>query len=712
MKNILLKIIAVVVISTVLSLSYLFLPTIFISLDNRLKDFMFNIRGEIPQSGDVVIVDIDEKSIEKYGQWPWSRDIISTLIDKLTQHQAGIIGLDIVFAEEDRSSPHKILERFPEINQTLPNNDKILANSFLNSPVIGGYIFILDKNDNKVLKEAPMLPAIFVEKGLIYNETIIKAKNVIPNIPLLQDTLYSSGFFNNLPDENGMIRKVPLIMKYDNSIYTSLPLEMVRVYSGINRVDIIGDEFGVKDIALGDYKIPIDSFGRLFVNFRGAKKHFKYISVVDIIEDRVDTEDIQNKFILIGTSLLGLHDLRAIAYDSSIAGVEIHANIIDNLLQGDFLSTPINSVIYNNLIIWSIVILLMLSLNYIRSWLVLPFSIVLLYGLSYIFFILLFDYGLVLNILFPLLAFILTLIASIGIDYTIEHKHKEEAKKMLGKKVSNSVMNYLLKHTDEDLVASREVEATIFFSDIVGFTSISEKIGSPDRLIKMLNHYITPMVDDIIINKGTIDKFIGDAIMAYWNAPLKIKNHADMALKSAIAQIEMLEKINSVITIEYDITIDIGIGLHTGLVTAGDMGSKGRSDYTIIGDNVNLASRLEGLTRNYGVHILISSATYKSLKEDYNIRPIDIVEVKGKSKPVEIYQVICNTINITENESNLYSKALSLFRNGEVEEAQTEFKTLLDSYPSKLYQGYYNRCQDFIDHPQKEFTPILKMMTK
>ena len=169
---------------------------------------------------------------------------------------------------------------------------------------------------------------------------------------------------------------------------------------------------------------------------------------------------------------------------------------------------------------------------------------------------------------------------------------------MLGKKVSPAVMNYLLEHSDEDLVASKEIEATIFFSDIRGFTSISEKIGSPDKLIHLLNRYMTPMVENVVNNHGTIDKFIGDAIMAYWNAPIEVKEHADVAIKSAIEQIEMLDNINSTIEPEYDVKIAIGIGIHTGLVTAGDMGALGRSDYTIIGDNVNLASRLEGLTNS------------------------------------------------------------------------------------------------------------------
>ena len=212
--------------------------------------------------------------------------------------------------------------------------------------------------------------------------------------------------------------------------------------------------------------------------------------------------------------------------------------------------------------------------------------------------------------------------------------------------------------------------------------------------------------------KGTIDKFIGDAIMAYWNAPIEIPNHADKALKSAVAQIEMLVDINKEITPEYDVTINIGIGLHTGRVTAGDMGSYGRSDYTIIGDNVNLASRLEGLTKQYGAQILISSATKSKLKESYKIRPIDLVEVKGKNKAVEIFEVLCKNKDISNNEIEIYTKAIEYFRDAHIKTAYNIFIQLEEDNPSILYKFYIKRCKQFLDNSSLKFTPILKMTTK
>ncbi|MCW9026216.1 MAG: adenylate/guanylate cyclase domain-containing protein, partial [Thiovulaceae bacterium] len=591
MKNFLIKTALAFSLSALLTWLYLFTPSAFYSLDNRLRDFMFVMRGEIPHSNNIVIIDIDEKSLKKYGQWPWNRELISNLLYDLSDAGVGIVGLDIVFSEEDRSSPHKF-QHFLKTNKNLPNYDKTLAYALSQTPVIGGYTFSFDETKEK---NTPIIPAVFVKKGLTKDSYLFKPKGIVLNIPIIQDALYSAGFFNNIPDEGGMIRSVPLVMEYDDVLYPSLALEMLRVYSGVNRVDVVGDDSGVEYIKFGDFKIPTDHTGRLVANFRGGGKTFKYISAADVMSGDFNATDIQNKFALVGTSALALFDLRSNAYDSAMAGVEIHANVIDNILQGDYLRKPSDAVAVNIIMIWLIVFVFILIFSLIGSWLIIPAAIASILVLYQLLFMILFDYGYVLSLLFPLLAFVSTLIASVGLDYILESRQKDLVKRMLGKKVSPAVMEYLLEHSTEELVASKEVEASIFFSDIRGFTTISEKIGSPDKLIHMLNNYMTPMVDNVVNHHGTIDKFIGDAIMAYWNAPVPVKNHPDEAVKSAVEQINMLVEVNEKVTPIYDVVIEIGIGIHTGVVTAGDMGSEGRSDYTIIGDNVNLASRMEGL---------------------------------------------------------------------------------------------------------------------
>ncbi|QSZ42757.1 CHASE2 domain-containing protein [Sulfurimonas aquatica] len=708
MKIYIYKILIAILLAISLSLAYLYMPQSFFSLDNRLRDFLFIIRGELPKNNQVVIVDIDEKALKEHGQWPWQRDLVSELLYNLSDAGAGIIGLDIVFAEEDRTSPHRFKKKFPELSDELENYDEILAATLSQTPVIGGFIFTFDENDEE---NTPMIPAIFLEKGMT-KDTILQPKGIVLNIETLQDAMYSSGFFNNTPDEGGMIRSIPLLMKYDGVLYPSLVLEMIRIYSGVTKVEVFGDDAGASNVVFGEYNVPLDKVGRLSVNFRGKGKYFKHVSAADILSGDFNSTDIENKFVIIGTSAVGLFDLRSIPFDSAIAGVEVHANAIDNILQGDFLRKPAEIVVYDLMIIWGTIFLFTILFAIIRSWFIIPIAVVSIYGFYELYYWLLFGEGILINILFPLMAYSLTLVVSVGIDYIVVSGQKEEVKRVLGKKVSPEVMDYLLKHSSDELTKSKEVEVSILFSDIRSFTAISEKVGSPDKLIKMLNEYMTPMVDNIVEHKGTIDKFIGDAVMAYWNAPVKVENHADKAVQSAIEQIEKLQEINTFIKPKYDVEIMIGIGIHTGNVTAGDMGSVGRSDYTIIGDNVNLASRLEGLTKLYNAQILISNATFQELVGEYRIRPIDFVEVKGRHKVVEIYEVLCSNKLIPDEELDLYAKALKLFRSAELNKAYDIFLRLENENPSKLYEFYIARCLDYIENPNKEFSPVFKMRRK
>ncbi len=709
MKNTFVKTGIALGLSLFFSWVYLFTPQAYYSLDNKLRDFMFIIRGELPKSDRVVIVDIDNTSLKAIGQWPWSRDKIATLIENLTKAEAGIIGLDMVFAEPDRTSPHLLQEQFPQLTQNLPNNDAILAQTFASAPVVGGYVFTPEKTHESL---TPLIPAVFIQRGLKDSHYFLEPSGIITNIPVLQTALYSSGFFNTYPDEDGVIRSTPLIQRYKNDIYPSLAFEMLRIYSGANQVEISGDDNGISHIQFGTFEVPTDHTGAFLINFRGPKKHFAYVSASDILSGHFDPEKIKNRFVLVGTSALGLLDLRATPYDSTSPGVEIHANIIDNILEGDFITRPFVARLYDLAIIWVLVFGLMLIFSLLNSILIIPFSVVLLGLILYGFYTLLFDYGIVLTLIAPILAFISTLIFSLGFDYFITSRHKEQARRILGKKVSPSVMNHLLAHSSEDLVASKEVEATVFFSDIRSFTDISEKIGSPTKLITLLNNYMTPMVDTIINHKGTIDKFIGDAIMAYWNAPIEVKHHPDMAVATAIEQINLLDKINQELRESYEVTIHIGIGIHTGVVTAGDMGSQGRSDYTVIGDNVNIASRLEGLTKIYHAQILISKATYEQLTHTYTVRPIDIVELKGKRKSIEIFEVICDNKAVTKEELNKYEEAIALYRQAKLFDALSLFTQLRQDYTDPLYALYETRCQAFIHDPKDKFSPITKMHTK
>lgn len=704
MSNFFTKYSIVTIFALFLSWTYLYTPQTFFALNTHISDYFFSLRGDLPKGENIVVIDIDESSLEEYGQWPWSRSRVADLINKLNEAEAGIIGLDIVFAEADKTSPHTIADKLKMDVEDLENYDKILAKTLRTTPTVGGYFFRFDKNNQS---RVPMIPAVFFEKGLQGNRSILEPKSVVLNIDMLQESFYSSGFFNNIPDSDGMIRSVPLIMRYEGIVYPSLILEMLRIYSETSHVEIIGDDIGVDKIKFGNFTIPTDHSGRLNVNFRGGSKHFKYISAKDILESNFNSKDIAGKFILVGTSAIALSDLRAIPLDGVIPGVEVLANVLDNILVGDFIYKPFNLVLYDLFIIWFIIFFFSFFISRLDSWLILPIIILSSLFLFNLFFYLLFDLGIIVNLLFPFLAFIGTVILIVSMDYLSTSRQKEHIQRTFEKKVSKAVMDDLIENKDNKVLEAHEREVAVFFSDIRGFTTIAEDLNSSQKLVALLNRYITPMVDVISKQEGTIDKFIGDSIMAYWNAPNYVDNYADKAVRSALKQFQVLKELNHDLHIEFGIKLKIGIGIHTGLVTVGEIGSLDRSDYTIIGDNVNLTSRLEGLNKFYDTSIIITEDTKKLLKESYLTRPLDIVRVRGKQKAVEIFEVIpYQRDKKLDDELESYVQVLKLYRNGNIQEAYEKFKVLENTYKRKLYSIYLSRCEEYIAHPDKKFDSV------
>ena len=628
---------------------------------------------------------------------------------------AGIIGLDIIFSESDKSSPSSIAKKIGIDKNELEDYDKILADVIAQTPSIGGYFFDMDNQTQDDIFLA--LKGTFIEinsnKDSSTNKNsaqILNAKGVHTNIEILQDSFYSVGFLNNTQDSAGVIRRVPLMIKYQNILYPSLALEMVRIFQQTDVVKLHNEAYDRDKIEVGKLNIITDENARLIVNFRGPAHHFPYISASDILHNDVNISDIEGKFILIGTSAVGLSDLKATPYDSLMPGVEIHANVIDNILQDDFLQIPEGSVALNIFIFLGIIILGLILFTFLRVQYSLISFITLSFLLYYFLYYMLFEKYIVLNILFSYLSLILIYLSSTIINFAFITKAQEDIKKVFAKKVSKAVMDDLVNHSDQALLKPRDEVVSIFFSDIRGFTSISEKIGNPHSLIELLNIYMTPMVKEIDSSGGTIDKFIGDAIMAYWNAPLKVKNHADKALKSAINQIKILKTVNKTLEEKYNLNLDIGIGINTGQVTIGDMGSEGRSDYTIIGDQVNLASRLESLNKLYGSNIIISKFTKDELINNYFIRPLDFVKVKGKNQAVEIFEVFTFK-SLSTDQIPKYRYALNLYRHREFNKARILFQKLNAQNKSTLYQLYIDRCEKYIKSPNN-FSIVETMTTK
>ncbi len=732
----------IAIVSIALSLLYSYIPKTLESFDNRLRDYMFILRGEEPDSKNVVIIDLDDKSLKKVGQWPWSRDVVSDMLVNLTNAGIGLIAFDVVFAEEDRSNPIKLVKKLNlSTDQEVPDYDYMFAATVSQTPTILGYQFQLTK-DKYMETKAPQIPAIFIEKNRteFNKDMVIKAHGTILNIPLIQDNAYSSGFFNNVPDESGVVRSVPLIIRYDEQLYPSLALEIIRTISDKRKVYVNYDDNGVSNITIGDYNIPTDRYGRSIVNFRGGERSFKYISAADILDNSFEPKDIQGKIAIVGTSAAGLLDLRATPFESIYPGVEVHANVVDNILTQTYIHKPswVDGLNIIHIVLLAFLIILLVA------YLPLSIAITLVFTLfaadMYLVYNTLFHNGLILNILFPILTIVLSTITAMTLNYFLEIRQSQAIKGKFASKVSKEVMESLLANPDEDGFAAMSKEITVFFSDVRGFTNISEAMPSASVLIEFLNEYMDPMTDIIINQKGTVDKFIGDAIMAYWNAPGDVPDHADRALVATMEQLHLLDDLNKQIKADprfIDVVqmserngvepIDIGIGLNTGIAVAGEMGSTQRSDYTVIGDPINLGARLESLCKYYNSKCNISNFTKEKLTGKYIFRFLDLVTVKGKSEPIEIWQVVDYDRDESlhklyhvsrarlDEELKLYHHAIELYKAAKFSEALEIFKNINsweDKTNQSVYKIYIERCEHYIEEPPKDFNGVFKHTSK
>ncbi|MEA3497469.1 MAG: adenylate/guanylate cyclase domain-containing protein, partial [Campylobacterota bacterium] len=659
------------------------------SLDNQIRDYMFISRGELStKDSSVVIIDIDEKSLNQLGQWPWSRDKVSQILKNLSLANIGAIGLDIVFAELDNSSPATIFKKYNITNIKAPDFDEELNYMVKNTPTILGYSFELT-TQKFTKQESINIPAIIVEKNKKQlNEFLITAKGTILNHDKLQKSAYSSGFFNVIADTSGVIRKVPLVIRYKEQIFPSLALEIIRASMGIKAIVVNYSNLGIESIQIGEFKIPTDRHGRLVVNYRGYNHTFKYFSAIDIYNGNFNKNDIAGKVALIGTTATGLSDLRSIPFEPVFPGVEVHANVIDNIINGDFITLP-SWIDGANLFLILITIVMTFTLITFSPLWINPFILFLLSTSILLFaYYILFQQGVIINSFLMLLALFLSVLVATFMDYIFEIKKEQEIKNKFASKVSKEVMEKLIA-IEGDSFNPINKEITVFFSNIRNFSYISESSPNATILINFLNEYVEPMSKIIIKNKGTIDKFIGDSIMAYWNAPADIEGHATKAVDTALEQLyeikdinkrlitnKKFEKIVNMCAYKNIAPLEIGIGINTGDAVIGEMGSLLRSDYTIIGDNVNLGFKLESLCKYYGSKCNISNFTKWQLEDKYIFRYLDLITVKGHSKPLQVWEVIDfdnasieNNLYQTsrenlDNELALYHRGLNLYQDG------------------------------------------------
>lgn len=643
--------------------SFLFLFNVFFSWREGMTDRLFlSEKPTVP----IVIIAIDDKSLQEIGRWPWDRQVHSELLEKLKKYDPLAVGYDVNFSEKSN----------------IQSDEKLAAS--------------IKKMGNVLLP---------VEATIASLDEKIIAKSFLFPINSLKKEAWGVGTTNTPIDQDGISRRTPIVIhSEDEEKILSLETMIVSCWSKEKNNEL----FSAK-------KIPLDKNGMMRINYVGKPGTFQSISAVKIINGEVEIEKIKNKIILIGATAPDLHDeyMTPVSKGRPMSGVEIIANKIYTVISENFLISlpPYIQVII--LFLLSIIIsYLVFHLEIIRSS-VLTALLTLGY---FVIALIAFDHGIIFDLFYPLVVIFFTYLVATIFQYLREAKEKKYIRHVFSRYVSKEIIDELLNDPRKVELGGEKRKVTIMFSDIRGFTTISEKL-SAEELTKLINEYLTAMTDIIMNSRGVVDKYIGDAVMAFWGAPIKDPKQATIACKSALEMIEVLKEKNDQWGRRFDVELKIGIGVNTGEAVVGNMGSKKRFDYTLMGDNVNLASRLEGLTKQYGVDILTTESTFQEAKNKIVFRNLDTVAVKGKTEGTKIYEPIIRKKDCDEKIEKLiidFEKAIKFYRSQKWTEAIRLFKVIEKENPKDgPTKIYLERCKYFKKNPpERNWDGIYRAETK
>jgi adenylate cyclase len=685
-------------------------------LVDRLEAIVYDTRLALtmPRTVDprIVILDIDEKSlVEKEkggeGRWPWPRDRLATLLDKLFDHyKIAIVGFDIVFAERDESSGLKVLQQLAQkelkevtgfqatLKQLQPQlaYDEIFAAHIANRPVVLGYAFthfVGESGKKGVLPPPALPPGTFAGKNINF----ASYPGYTSNLAELQKAAASAGHFSLDPDPDGILRRVPMLAEFDGAYYEPLSLAIVRMILGGQNIlpgypsDKIWSRnySGLEWFEVGPLRIPVDELVTSLIPYRGKHGSFNYISAVDVLNERVDTAMLQGKIVLVGTSAPGLLDLRATPVQEVYPGVEVHANMISGMLDRNIKQKPpyvVGAEFVSLLIAGLAMALLLPLLNPLKSLLV---TVAVLLGVLFINLLVFHVGNLVLPLASGLLLISLLFALNMTYGYFVETRGKRQITGLFGQYVPPELVDEMARNPESFSMEGESREMTVLFTDVRGFTTISEGLD-PKQLSQLMNEFLTPLTEVIYKHRGTVDKFMGDCIMAFWGAPLADPAHARNGILAGLEMHEILQKLKPEFQSRGWPEIRIGVGLNTGRMSVGNMGSKLRTAYTVMGDAVNLASRLEGITKDYGADIIVGEGT-KNAVPDVVFRELDRVRVKGKDEAVAIFEPFGMQGKVDKprlEEIKLYTQFLRLYRAQDWDQAELQLFNLQKQVPGNL----------------------------
>ncbi|MBI5639091.1 MAG: adenylate/guanylate cyclase domain-containing protein [Nitrospirae bacterium] len=603
-------------------------------IESKTFDFRLRFRNLVkpqPTLEDIVIVTVDEKSIKEIGRWPWRRDVMAGLINEISEHKPKVIGIDIMFTEEEsKERDDKLAAAFQKAGNV------VLATPFFVPKGQKKNIAAVDIPD--FLWDAAFMQ-VKSQEGINWKENAIKAESVNPPLEKFSKVT-TLGHVYTLPDMDGVTRWEILSLNYGDDCFPAFALQIARIALGLEMNNMV--LYGGAGVKLGERFIKTDLSGRVLINYVGKEHSFHYESASDVIKGKVPPEHFKDKIVFIGTSALATYDQKTTPFSANMPGVEKNATVVQNIIKQDFL-IPSPGVMELVVIIFTGIALGLILPRFksIASSVIAIGTIIIYVFLSYY---LLIYRGLWINLLYPVANMFSIFAVQTVIRFFSEEKKAREIRKMFSSYVSPKIVKELIDNPDKAKLGGERKVVTVLFSDVIGFTSLSER-RQPEEVVSLLNEYLQEMTEIIFKWDGTLDKFVGDEIMAFWGAPLDQPKHAELAIRCAINMSDRLNELHEQWRQRGKDILDCGIGINTGEVLIGNIGAQGKKmDYTLIGDHVNLAARVEKLTRQYNTRILITENTFQGIEPviraglfgHYELSELETVKVKGKEQGIKL----------------------------------------------------------------------------
>lgn len=692
---------------------------------DAIEDLLYDTRVRLtaPRGIDdrIVIVAIDEASLERHGHWPFTRDKFAQLMYNLWDYGAAVVAFDVLFAERDESADIDMLralaagkgdrnfrQRLDEL-EPLIDRDALFAEAIAAGPTVLGFYF---ETAPEVAFQIGQLPyeAFELHESMMESTYLPRAEGYTAPLPVLMDAAWSAGFISNpLIDVDGVVRRAPLLHEYNLKVYESLSLATAATY--LNDITLpvfvdtsawMGDYPPLEGLELAETPIPIDPQGAVLVPYRGPAGSFPYVSIGDVISGTVEHPSmLEGRVAIIGGTAPGMRDLRTTPFGSVYPGVEIHANLIAGIIDGNFRWEPAYTAAAELLTVIAFGVLTALLLPALSPLMSTLITGAIMMGAVMVNFYIWEAKLHVLPLAMTLLTLLLVYAVNMLFGYLFETRARSHMDSLFGQYVPPDLVKAMSRDPQHYSLASERRELSVLFTDIRGFTTISERMD-PDELSELMDDYLTPMTQIVHETQGTIDKYIGDAVMAFWGAPAHLPNHAAMAVRAGLCMLDALDELNVEFREKGWPEVSIGVGVNTGIMSVGNMGSRFRRAYTVLGDAVNLGSRLEGLTKAYGVSMLVSENTAQAA-DGYVYREIDRVRVRGKAEPVTIYEPLGLRDAIAEQQvdrSRAFHRLLIDYRGQSWDTAEEALLALLQDEPDcVLYKLYLERIGYFRTSP-------------